>query len=45
MKEILLDRQDDGVILLTLNRPDRRSAMLEGLSAQRERRVPRFGNS
>ncbi|MEU4329444.1 enoyl-CoA hydratase/isomerase family protein [Nonomuraea dietziae] len=34
MNELMVDRQDDGVVLLTLNRPDRRNSMTDGMTAQ-----------
>ncbi|WP_431895996.1 enoyl-CoA hydratase/isomerase family protein [Nonomuraea sp. bgisy101] len=33
MNELLIDRHDDGVVLLTLNRPDRRNSMTDGMTA------------
>ena len=37
MNELLLDRRDDGVVLLTLNRPDRRNAMTDGMTDEWQR--------
>lgn len=34
MDELLIDRRDDGVAVLTLNRPDRRNAMTDGMTAR-----------
>ncbi len=34
MNELLVDRRDDGVVVLTLNRPDRRNAMTDGMTEQ-----------
>ncbi|MBG0833386.1 enoyl-CoA hydratase/isomerase family protein [Planomonospora sp. ID67723] len=34
MSELLVDRRDDGVVVLTLNRPDRRNAMTDGMTEQ-----------
>ncbi|MEV0587334.1 enoyl-CoA hydratase-related protein [Nonomuraea sp. NPDC050310] len=34
MSELLVDRRDDGVVILTLNRPDRRNSMTEGMTEQ-----------
>ncbi|WP_219463257.1 enoyl-CoA hydratase/isomerase family protein [Nonomuraea rhizosphaerae] len=33
MTELLLDHRDDGTVLITLNRPDRRNAMTDGMTA------------
>ncbi|WP_449061462.1 enoyl-CoA hydratase/isomerase family protein [Planomonospora algeriensis] len=32
MDELLVDRRDDGVVVLTLNRPDRRNSMTDGMT-------------
>jgi enoyl-CoA hydratase len=32
MNDLLVDRQDDGVVLITLNRPDVRNAMTDGMT-------------
>ncbi|MEO3888229.1 enoyl-CoA hydratase-related protein [Nonomuraea sp. B5E05] len=34
MTELLVDRHDDGVVLITLNRPDMRNAMTDAMTAQ-----------
>ncbi|MEU1732468.1 enoyl-CoA hydratase/isomerase family protein [Streptosporangium sp. NPDC020145] len=34
MDELLIDRRDDGVVVLTLNRPDRRNSMTDGMTEQ-----------
>jgi enoyl-CoA hydratase len=34
MNELLVDRRDDGVVVLTLNRPDRRNSMTDGMTGQ-----------
>ncbi|WP_345580978.1 enoyl-CoA hydratase/isomerase family protein [Nonomuraea rosea] len=34
MNELLVDRSDDGVVLITLNRPDLRNAMTDAMTAQ-----------
>src|SRR5262249_11332982 len=34
MDELLVDRKDDGVVLVTLNRPDMRNAMTDAMTAQ-----------
>lgn len=34
MNELVVDRRDDGVVLLTLNRPDRRNSMTDGMTEQ-----------
>jgi enoyl-CoA hydratase/carnithine racemase len=34
MSELLVDRKDDGVVLITLNCPDRRNAMTDAMTAQ-----------
>ncbi|MBN6051461.1 enoyl-CoA hydratase/isomerase family protein [Nonomuraea sp. RK-328] len=34
MSELLVERDPDGVVLLTLNRPDRRNAMTDGMTEQ-----------
>ncbi|GGL09760.1 enoyl-CoA hydratase [Planomonospora parontospora subsp. antibiotica] len=39
MNELLVDRRDDGVVVLTLNRPDRRNSMTDGMTEQWRRAV------
>ncbi|MBB2913566.1 enoyl-CoA hydratase [Streptosporangium becharense] len=39
MNELLVDRRDDGVVVLTLNRPDRRNAMTEGMTESWRRAI------
>ncbi|MBG0815171.1 enoyl-CoA hydratase/isomerase family protein [Planomonospora sp. ID82291] len=39
MNELLVDRRDDGVVVLTLNRPDRRNAMTDGMTEEWRRAV------
>ncbi|MFB9882387.1 enoyl-CoA hydratase/isomerase family protein [Planobispora siamensis] len=39
MDELLVERRDDGVVLLTLNRPDRRNAMTDGMTEQWRRTI------
>jgi enoyl-CoA hydratase/carnithine racemase len=39
MNELLLDRRDDGVVLLTLNHPDRRNAMTDGMTGEWRRTI------
>ncbi|MBB4937370.1 enoyl-CoA hydratase [Streptosporangium album] len=34
MNELVVDRRDDGVVVLTLNRPDRRNSMTDGMTEQ-----------
>lgn len=34
MDELLIDRRDDGVVVLTLNQPDRRNSMTDGMTEQ-----------
>ncbi|MEO3875966.1 enoyl-CoA hydratase/isomerase family protein [Nonomuraea sp. B12E4] len=34
MSDLLVDREDDGVVLVTLNRPDLRNAMTDAMTAQ-----------
>lgn len=34
MSELLVDRRDDGIVILTLNRPDRRNSMTEEMTAR-----------
>ncbi|WP_344858257.1 enoyl-CoA hydratase/isomerase family protein [Planomonospora alba] len=39
MDELLVDRRDDGIVVLTLNRPDRRNSMTDGMTGQWRRTV------
>ena len=34
VNELLVDRRDDGTVLITLNRPDRRNAMTDGMTGE-----------
>ncbi|WP_084957540.1 enoyl-CoA hydratase/isomerase family protein [Thermoactinospora rubra] len=44
MEEVLIDRRDDGVVLLTLNRPDRRNSMTEAMTGQWRRAIAELGH-